>query len=184
MNIANFVTSIRLLALVPLLWTIALGDKNGAWICLFWYLFAGGTDILDGFLARKLELVSKFGAMLDLLADRLLTLSVFIGLLYRGNGEVLVLIISLILIGRDFFVAGLNEIYPNQLDIKVTNIEKTKVALQFIGLGILLAPNFVIFGSANQSHGMGLVILSASAAICAYTIFVYALKAKSLPNDK
>ena len=184
MNVANLVTSVRLLSLAPLLWTISTGDKSGAWISLFWYLFAGATDVLDGFLARRFGLVSKVGAMLDLLADRLLTFCAILGLAFRGNIDALFLISGVILIGRDFLVAGLNEAFPQKLNIRVDIVEKIKVLAQFLGLGLLMSPNLKLEIIAIDTHKAGQAIFILSAILCAYTIVRYTLRAKVLPNDK
>jgi CDP-diacylglycerol--glycerol-3-phosphate 3-phosphatidyltransferase len=180
MNIANFVTSIRLLSLAPLVWSLVANSPNGAWICLFWYLFAGATDVLDGFLARRLGLVSKTGAMLDLLADRLLTLCVFIGLIYRGDADVWVLVAGVILVGRDFLVAGLNETYPNQLKIQVSVLERIKVTAQFVGFGFLISPYFEFANLKFGSHEFGQAALIMSAVLCTFTILDYVKRAAKI----
>lgn len=70
--IPNLLSSTRL-ALVPVLWVLAMrGDALGTGIGL---VAAGLTDVLDGYLARRLDAATPTGAALDSLADNLLTLS-------------------------------------------------------------------------------------------------------------
>ena len=78
MTIPNILTLLRI-ALVPLFVKISLSDLLNKYILLFVILlFSGITDVLDGFIARKFNMKSKLGTLLDPIADKLLQISVFI----------------------------------------------------------------------------------------------------------
>ncbi|WP_353892118.1 CDP-alcohol phosphatidyltransferase family protein [Proteinivorax hydrogeniformans] len=99
MNIPNFITLIRLL-LVPcyiIFFIIYEGDRH--WVGALYFLLGGGAlDVLDGFIARRFNMVTNIGAMLDPLADKLLLLSIALGLHLKGYLPAWLLVI---LIGRE-----------------------------------------------------------------------------------
>lgn len=104
MNIANKLTMLRVL-LVPvfvLLMKLAL-PYNYLWALLI-FAVASLTDMLDGMLARKLNLITNFGKFLDPLADKALTITAFICLIPLGLVSDVVVIIIVI---REFMVSGL-----------------------------------------------------------------------------
>ena len=80
--IPNFITSLRLLLAIPISISIYQGyDLQG----LFLFVFAGLSDGLDGFLARKFKWESKFGELLDPIADKCLILSTLIALAFANK---------------------------------------------------------------------------------------------------
>jgi cardiolipin synthase (CMP-forming) len=80
MNIPNLLTSIRLV-LVPVFLFIFFSDiSNRILIAFLVFLAAGLTDVLDGFIARRFNMVTKWGSVLDPLADKLMSLTVLISL--------------------------------------------------------------------------------------------------------
>lgn len=164
----NLITSLRLLVLIPLYLLIANGDEAGRWIALGLFLLAGASDILDGWMARRMGLASPFGAFLDLVADRLLTLTAVVGLITAGVLPGVWAGIGLMLVVRDFAVAGLNEAFPGQLAIRVSPTEKLKVALQFLGFGLLIAPQAAMAQTAAGLGALGLCALFAAVLTVVY----------------
>lgn len=80
MNVPNILTSLRF-ALVPLFVVIFFSDINNATlIALTVFLFAGLTDVLDGYIARKYNMITRWGAILDPLADKLMSITVLLSL--------------------------------------------------------------------------------------------------------
>ena len=93
MNIPNLLTIIRLV-LVPVFLFVFFSDlPNGVFIALLIFLAAGFTDILDGAIARRFNMVTKWGAILDPLADKLMSLTVLISLTVSSIIPVWVLLI-------------------------------------------------------------------------------------------
>tara|TARA_Y100001970_G_scaffold267841_1_gene358299 strand:- start:190 stop:771 length:582 start_codon:yes stop_codon:yes gene_type:complete len=78
-HIPNILTSIRII-LIPFFVTYLINGKADFAIIIF--CFASFTDFLDGFIARKYNVVTKFGIFFDPLADKLLTTSAFIGFMF------------------------------------------------------------------------------------------------------
>jgi phosphatidylglycerophosphate synthase len=142
--VSNAITLFRTFLTLPLLWLLAFnGDAR---IALALFLGAGLLDMVDGKVARARNETSAFGAMIDLLGDRLLTAATVIGLIAGGST---VALIGLVLVLRDFVVAGLNEALPGKLEIKVSALEKVKIVAAFLGLSLLIVS--LIFVQASQA---------------------------------
>jgi len=95
-TIPNALSVLRLLG-VPLFLWLLLGPHADAWALVVLAL-SGFTDWLDGVLARKLNQMSAFGALLDPLADRLYILATLVGLVLR---HILPLWLAIVIVGRD-----------------------------------------------------------------------------------
>ncbi len=173
MKIANLFTGLRIVLMAPLFWLLLQGP---GWWTLFVFLLAGLTDIADGYLARRLNQASRFGAFFDLLADRILTLVVGIGLIIAQPHNLPLIIACIVLIGRNSVVAGLNEALPGKLDIKVSALEKVKIAANFIGFAMLMTPP--LFARASLTwNDWGTLALSLSAVLCLATLGDYSSRA-------
>ena len=163
--VANLVTLVRILLLPVLAAAILAGH---GWTALALFLAAGATDILDGQLARRLGQTTRLGAMLDLLADRLLTLTSLGALIATGAFAGAWLIAPLVLIARNFAVAGLQQALPGG-DFELAAIEYPKIALNFVGVSLLRAR------VGATSAGLGAI--AASAALSVASVAVYARRA-------
>lgn len=95
------VLSMARLAGVPLFLWLILGPQADAWAVVL-LVVAGATDWLDGYLARRLNQISRLGQLLDPIADRLYILATLIGLLLR---DIIPWWLVAILIGRDVVMA-------------------------------------------------------------------------------
>ena len=173
MKIANLFTGARILLMAPLFWLLMHGPD---WLALGVFLLAGATDIADGWLARRLNQASRFGAFFDLLADRILTLVISIGLIVHNPRDLWLVLACMVLIGRNSVVAGLNEALSGQLDIKVSALEKAKITFNFLGFGLLMSPAFPV--AAWTSHGAGVTCLVISALLCLVTLADYGSRAR------
>lgn len=100
-TIPNALSVLRLLG-VPLFLWLLLGPHEDGWALLILAL-SGFTDWLDGVLARKLNQMSRFGALLDPLADRLYILATLVGLVLR---HVIPLWLAILIVGRDVIVGA------------------------------------------------------------------------------
>jgi cardiolipin synthase (CMP-forming) len=169
---ANLVTASRIVLLVPLWVLVTSPGEAAAWAALGVFLLAGLTDVVDGRIARALGQVSAFGAMLDLISDRLLTAVVAVGLIAAGRLYGLWILAPLVLLGRDLVVASFGEALQGRVKFPVTLTERLKIALQFAGFGLLLAPQVL-----EGKHLAGRWALAASAAVCAATLVGYSRQA-------
>ncbi len=173
----NLITALRILLLVPLYGLLAFGGPEQRWWALGVFLLAGLTDIVDGQLARRTGRTSASGAMLDLLADRLLTLTTLLALVQVQAIAGPFVVAALVLIGRDLVVATLEAALPGRLAVTVSLVEKFKIALQFVGMALLIAPLVWTLGGYVDQYELGLWCLAASAALAGLTLIDYAARA-------
>ncbi|MFV0527392.1 MAG: CDP-diacylglycerol--glycerol-3-phosphate 3-phosphatidyltransferase [Lachnospiraceae bacterium] len=105
MNTPNKLTVLRML-MVPILVIFMLTGWRaaaGKWIVLVIFCLASATDWLDGYLARKYNLITDFGKFMDPLADKLLVCSALLCLMDQGR---LPAYIVIIIIAREFIISG------------------------------------------------------------------------------
>lgn len=100
------------------------------------FLIAAFTDLLDGYLARKWSQITTLGTLLDPVADKLLISAVLIALVQvRAVPAWMVILI----IGRDFAISGLRNIASKEgYVIPASDLGKSKMALQVVGVGMLM----------------------------------------------
>ncbi|HEY0053604.1 MAG TPA: CDP-diacylglycerol--glycerol-3-phosphate 3-phosphatidyltransferase [Caulobacteraceae bacterium] len=93
------------------------------------------TDWIDGFLARRWNAVSRWGAILDPIADKILVAGGIVGILTSGTSATVAIPLGLILF-REFAVSALRETTAGSISLPVTFLAKCKTALQMIALGL------------------------------------------------
>ena len=99
-QLPNLLTAARLLAAPYILYLLWTGAYRNA---IVWFSIASLTDVLDGFLARRLGVVSKIGALLDPVADKVLLSGSFLTL---GLRSIIPLWLMLLVLGRDVLILG------------------------------------------------------------------------------
>jgi CDP-diacylglycerol--glycerol-3-phosphate 3-phosphatidyltransferase len=104
------------------------------------FIIAASTDGIDGYIARKYNLVTNLGKLLDPLADKLLVGTVLIGLVALGKCDAW---IAVIIIAREFAVTGLREVALLEGSvIAASKWGKAKTITQIIAISALLLNNF------------------------------------------
>ncbi len=167
----------RLALLVPLIWLLTEGGRFHYWAGLVVFLICGLGSLIEGYLPRKTP-PTRAGAMLDAMAERLLTIVVVAGLIASGMRSGLVLVASLILIARDVVVASINEALPQQqLDIRPAGLEKGRIAFQILGFGFLIAPAFPLPDTMVSSRILGGVALIVAGILAVITLVGYGRRA-------
>ncbi|CAE11211.1 CDP-diacylglycerol--glycerol-3-phosphate 3-phosphatidyltransferase [Wolinella succinogenes] len=104
------------------------------------FLIASITDFFDGFIAREHQITSTFGEVFDPLADKMLMLAGFVGLLVweRANPWAVFLILS-----REFFITGLRVVAASQgMNVAASSLGKWKTGLQITAVAFLLMDYF------------------------------------------
>lgn len=131
LNLANALTLLRVL-LIPVFCLLKIAGRNTAALAVF--LLAGVTDILDGYAARKLKVVTDFGKLLDPLADKLMVLSALLLFVVRG---VFPLSALLILFGKELLVVvGGLLLYRRKQVVSSRHIGKAAQCVLFISLSL------------------------------------------------
>ncbi len=168
MNVPNRLTLLRIL-LVPdfLLFMVPIfGDgtftqfvlsNGGRVIATFIFIIASLTDLLDGLLARRMQLVSNFGKFLDPIADKLLVIAGFAAFVELGRISSFVLII---IVAREFLVTGIRLLAVERgVVIAASWFGKIKAVVQMLTLIFLLIEPLIINASySTATFSAGYVI--------------------------
>lgn len=107
MNLPNSITLARLALTVLYVIAASLPGHVAAWLTLVSFCIAAVTDWLDGYLARKLNLVTALGKLLDPLVDKILVCSAFVHL---SLVHLCPMWLTILIIGREFLVTGLRQL--------------------------------------------------------------------------
>ena len=148
MNLPNKLTVARIIA-TPFFMAALMIDLPHGWqyvIALVLFSLASITDMIDGKLARKYNMITDFGKFLDPLADKMLTTAALLGFIYRGIGYGITWIVFIVLF-REFLIASLRLVVVSSKTGKViaANIwGKLKTVSQMIAIIIAMAAQFVI----------------------------------------
>jgi CDP-diacylglycerol--glycerol-3-phosphate 3-phosphatidyltransferase len=145
MNLPNLLTLLRIF-FVPLLVAALVQESldvqfNGLtitneFLALAIFLAAAGTDLLDGYLARRWGQVTTVGTLLDPIADKLLISAALISLV---QVDALPAWMAILLIGREFAVSGLRSIAAAEgYTIGASDLGKSKMVAQVIGVSLML----------------------------------------------
>lgn len=139
MNLPNKLTILRII-LVPFfvffLLTNCLGGAS-KWVALAIFIIASLTDMLDGKIARKYDLVTNFGKFMDPIADKLLVCSALICLVEMSRLEAW---IAIIIIGREFVINGFRLVASDQgIVIAASYWGKFKTVFQIIMTCLMIA---------------------------------------------
>ena len=145
LNLPNFLASIRIL-LAPLMFWIILNPQffteNGYDITWNYYfasllfVLASITDFFDGYIARQWNQMTMLGAILDPLADKMLTLAAFLGLMITGDASAWAIYIIIV---RELFITGLRTVAVSEnISVKASWAGKVKTVAQMIAIGFLL----------------------------------------------
>jgi len=141
-NLPNVLTISRIVLLAPLLIMIYLPNDQLNLISVILFILIALTDFFDGFFARRQNITSEFGKMLDPIADKLLVVGVLIVLMIKGTIEDLSILPALLIIFREIFISGLREFAANrntQASIDVSQVGKLKTAIQMLSLLLILS---------------------------------------------
>ena len=136
LNLPNLLTMGRVVAIPFFVWLLDTPTPvRGFWACIVFTL-AALTDMLDGYLARKLGVVSVLGKFLDPLADKLIVMAALVWLVPMGRIQAWVVVL---LLARELSVQGLRSVAASEgVVIGAGQEGKTKTALQMIGIIALL----------------------------------------------
>lgn len=137
LNIPNLLTFGRIVMIPLCLWFLDQDTpRSGFWSAIVFTL-AALTDVLDGYLARKLNVVSVLGKLIDPLADKLIVMACLVWMVQMGRIPTWVVIV---LLAREFSITALRSVAASEgVIISAGQEGKTKTALQMIGIIALLA---------------------------------------------
>jgi CDP-diacylglycerol---glycerol-3-phosphate 3-phosphatidyltransferase len=170
MNLPNSITLSRLLGLPVVVYCLYSDSLTVRWIGVAVFLVAALTDWLDGYLARKLDLVTDLGKFLDPLVDKLLIL---IPLLILIDLHLVPAIGVCLILARELTIAGWR---VGQAQISGANIwGKLKTVSQIIAIAMIITPL-----SIESWHFYGLVAFWLSVAFTLISGLIYLIPAKTV----
>jgi cardiolipin synthase len=171
-NLPNLLTLGRIAAIPLIVATFYLPGDGARWIAFGLFVAAAVTDFFDGWLARRLGVVSAIGRFLDPIADKLLVAAVLLMLAAKGGLSGLGVIAAVVILMREVLVAGLREhLAELRVGLPVSRLAKWKTAVQMLALAFLL-----IGGAGPEGvpvRPIGEIALWAAAVLTAVTGWDY-----------
>ena len=136
-NLPNQLTIARILAIPVFIIVLLTGHGVAATII---FILAAFTDMLDGKIARKYNLVTNFGKLMDPLADKLLTMSAFVCLVELGDIPAWMVIVIL---GREFIITGMRQVAAAEgIVIAAGWSGKIKTVCQMVAIPLIMLKNW------------------------------------------
>jgi len=174
-NYANALTWARIAAVPVVLALLAVGGVWPLVLAFVFFVAAGITDYLDGYVARRYAQTSDLGRMLDPIADKLLVLACLLMLAATNAVAGWALIPALVILLREVFISGMREhLAGRKVTVHVTQLAKWKTTVQLVAIGAyIIAP---VLEPVLGSLAAGIIcdiLLWAAGAITAWTGLSY-----------
>jgi len=171
-NIPNALTFFRLLLIPVLVLVFYLPWQWSNIVAALIFSVAGLTDWLDGYLARRWDQSTQFGAFLDPVADKLMVVCA-LALLIEQHGNAWFTIPSMIIIGREIVISALREWMAEigkRASVAVSYVGKVKTTMQIIAIIVLLGcrPMF-----PPWVESLGYILLFVAAVLTLWSMFIY-----------
>jgi cardiolipin synthase len=133
MNVPNFFTLIRFV-LIPIFVTVFFKQNNREvnFYCITIFLIAGLTDILDGYIARKYNMITKLGTLMDPLADKLTILTILFCLCIKKY--IPIWIFAIALLKEICMVSGATRLYKKDIIIPANYYGKLATCVFYIAI--------------------------------------------------
>ncbi len=165
----------------------ALGTKYQLWAAIL-FVIAALTDLFDGMAARAWDAHSKFGRILDPIADKALVglpLLTYVGMhrYFQGEFNYLILIPVLVIVGRDIFITILRLFAPDGEGAPVSNLAKYKTALELVAVAMPIFMQLPWIPASSALYWSWVIILCIAALLSAITGLGY-LTASPTPKPK
>ena len=169
--IPNFLSFLRILLVLPIIYSL---QSELYLLAAFLFFLSSLTDFMDGYLARRYAVESELGAFLDLVADKILVVTILVWLVFIYTNQALT-ILSILIISREIIITSFRYyLVLNNADtelIKANNYGKLKTAFQFFSIFLLiLSPLLNIFYLT-----FSLILLSISTLISYFSLTIYFL---------
>lgn len=170
-TLPNLLTLLRILLIPVLIIVFYLPFQWVNAVAAGIFAAASFTDWLDGYLARKLKMLSPFGAFLDPVADKLLVSTVLL-LLVGAKDINYITIPAIVIVGREIVISALREWMAEvgkRASVAVGYVGKIKTFMQMTALFLLLAFNPMV----SWWGALGFVLLYVSAILTIWSMVVY-----------
>lgn len=182
--IPNALTLLRI-ACIPLFVLVYVLTEEWHWVAGLLFGFAAATDWLDGFIARRWNLRSHFGAFLDPVADKLIVITALV-LLVGTYASIWITLAAIVICARELFVSALRE-WMAEMNrrsvVNVTLVGKVKTAIQMSAIFVLLC-NPVDLSLPLVIAGVALLYAATIMTIWSMIVLLRAAWPDLLPSQK
>lgn len=151
MNLPNKLTMLRMFLVVVFVVFMCLPTKLewARYVALAVFILASITDFLDGYISRKKNLVTKFGKIMDPLADKMLVAS---GFILIATADIIPAWMAVVIVLRDFFVTGLRNFGADkEKDLAASLSGKVKTVFQLLAVILALVGTYNFGDFISQS---------------------------------
>jgi len=150
-HLPNILTLLRILLIPPLVVILFSPSRQAGFFAAALFAVASITDWLDGYLARRLNIVTMLGKFLDPIADKLMVMSALIMILPFGRVPAWMV---LVILGREIVITGLRSIASSEgIVISASKLGKFKTIFQIVAiLGLLLHYDYYWFFGVENSY--------------------------------
>jgi CDP-diacylglycerol--glycerol-3-phosphate 3-phosphatidyltransferase len=163
-NLPNALTIVRIMAIPVIVVLLFFPGKLASFIAAIIFIFAAITDGLDGYIARKQNVVTTLGKFLDPLADKLLVITSLIMLIHLGRVPAWIVAI---IAGREMAVTGLRAIAITEgIVISASKLGKYKTLLQVIATANLIG-HYSYY--SIDFHNVGMIFLWAALVLTVWS---------------
>ncbi len=179
-HIPNILTITRIVTIPIFVFAIYHDSSLFRYILLGIFVLLAVTDFLDGFIARKYNLESVFGRVLDPIADKIIVIAITIILIARDPILAKFIIVpTIVIVSREFAVSGLREYLAHNYSFSMppTFMAKSKTAVQLISIGFLIIGKKVSFIYFSvDAFAIGVILFWVSGVMTAITGYQYISK--------
>lgn len=184
MNLPNKLTMLRVI-LIPFFFVFMMLDETswGKWVALGIFIVASLTDLFDGKIARKYNLVTNFGKFMDPLADKLLVCTAMIVLMSLGRIPTVVVVV---IIAREFIISGFRLVASDGgIVIAASMWGKVKTTVQMVMVIFLICDLGVYFQGSGATVIMVIeqILIWASLILTVVSLVDYLIKNKEVISD-
>ena len=172
-NIPNLLTLFRLFLIPIFILCFYSGTENARFWAAFVFWLAAITDALDGYLARRLQQSTPFGAFLDPVADKVMV-AVALVLIAVDSVSLWVTIPAIIMIGREIVISALREWMAElgkRANVAVSNLGKYKTIAQMLALiGLIWRPEHWLVSWFTPA---GMLLLYIATVLTVWSMYIY-----------
>ncbi len=171
-NLPNLLTLLRIVLIPVFIVVFYLPVSWAREAATAVFVLAAVTDWLDGYLARRMQLVSEFGAFLDPVADKLMVATALV-LLLQADPRMLIALAVAVIIGREIAISALREWMAevgSRTRVAVSEIGKFKTAAQMAAISLLIYRDD-LWGM--PVYTVGLVLLFVAVALTLWSMTLY-----------
>lgn len=188
MNVPNILTMIRIFCtpIIVLMFLLPIPNGIGVFVALGIYIFGCFTDLIDGKIARKYNLITDFGKFMDQIADKFITTTAMILVLFSGVTYTwLAVLMLLVVVLRDILISGIRMVAANKNFVIAADIYgKVKslfldvanmVLMLYVGLRAVSNADFV-----DIVRYIGLAIMIVGVVLSIISCVNYTMKASKV----